>query len=383
MSWAVSNSQVPSVAFTTDSQPDLGGTPVILPTPSLPGPILQAGTGQPLITARSKTSAVEPFPYKREFMNPDELWQNAISLTDIPLKVIRLNNDRVWPSIPKNYRWQFMGYPLAFILPKTGYDQVNRLTDYFSEEVRLRANVYGCVSPLEYYRQNYSEVIDKAKELQEKYHDHPNFRFFIREAVYNLARECNNFKIDLTKYILMFFGSKKVLDPSAGWGDRLLGAAAAGVDSYYGIDPNPALREPYDEMIRFVQARGRGQNFTVLTEDFLKVEMDPESVDTVFTSPPFWNYEIYSSAPGQSIEGKSTVEDWQDNFLFPYLERAWRFLCRGGYMILYISDVRTGRYVGNMARYINQQLKGQFLGIIASASEDLTHGYPLWIWRKV
>jgi hypothetical protein len=346
----------------------------------------------------SKTPVVsqpQPFPYKKEFMNPDELWNNLLTMNLVQVKVVQLVDEiagrRPWSSIPKNYQWKFLGQTVAIITPKATYNAFDKLTDWFTEPARIQANVHGCPAPIEYYQQNYDQVVRKAQELQQQWNDHPSFRYFMREAVYALTSECTTFKIGASRKILEYFKAKKVLDPSSGWSDRMLGAAAAGVDVYHGVDPNPALRSGYDEVIQFVSQRppqnqlgpieGR---FSVLTADFLKVNLEPESYDTVFTSPPFWNFEQYSTAPGQSIQGISTVEQWTTDFLYPYLTKAWNALCVGGHMILYISDVKTGRYVANMARYMNKELHAKFLGIIGLCGDevDLSYAYPLWIFQK-
>jgi len=325
-------------------------------------------------------SSKEPFPYKREFINPDQIWDNAVQI-ETQIKVIAPT--KRWPSLPKNIKWVFQGKNVAVIYPTDVYDKVNILTDYFSEDARMQARRKNCPSPLEYYDANYNRVVYKAQELLQKDQSKP-LRFHMREALYELAQECTQFKIYTTKAIFKYLGSKVVLDPSAGWGDRLLGAAAAGVRVYHGVDPNTLLRQPYDNMIKFVNQKGIGENsnYTVVTDDFLKVDIDEEGYDTVFTSPPFFDYEIYSDDPKQSITGNPSVDTWLTNFFYPYLKKAWSALARGGYMVLYISDVPSGKFVNHMFRYVNNELKGNFKGIIGTTSVYLSYGYPLWIWQK-
>jgi len=48
----------------------------------------------------------------------------------------------------------------------------------------------------------------------------------MREAVYKVAKECTQFKASLTVCIFRRFGAQRVLDISAGWGDRLLGSCS-------------------------------------------------------------------------------------------------------------------------------------------------------------
>lgn len=344
--------------------------------------------------------SVSSFPYKKEFLNSEELWTNARTLDLVKMTTIKEAPADNWRSLPQEMKWSFRGQVVVMIVPEDEYDKVDKLVDYFSEEARMQACRKGFPSPLQFYQQSYSAVVAKAQELSEQNPQKP-FRHWLREAVYLLIPECTTFKIGVTKALLKFLGSKVVLDPSAGWGDRLLGAGAAGVDVYHGVDPNPNLRSSYDAMIQFMQAHGVGpkypsqpmtaggtperpfsERYFVATEDFLKVEFGAGSYDTVFTSPPFFDYEIYVQDPKQSIVGRDTLNKWLTDFFYPYLHKAWQALVKGGYLAIYISDTKTGKYVRQMYQYITETLKGNYLGVIAVATPKLDHAYPIWIWRK-
>lgn len=333
--------------------------------------------------SNSLQNLIEPFPYKKEFLNVEELWNNAVTLDLVPLRILnipKINEDRPkgWRSLPRNIKWEFQGQFVAFVVDPDAYEKVNKLVDCFSEEARMKASRKDSLSPYDFYQKNYNSVVDKANELAEKSENSMPFRHWLREAVYELIPECTTFKVSVTKALFKYLGSKVVLDPSAGWGDRLLGAAAAGVEAYHGVDPNPNLRSAYDNMLRFIKK----PNYFVLTEDFLKVDFESGSYDTVFTSPPYFDYEIYSDDPNQSITGRSTLEFWLKDFFYPYIRKAWNALAVGGYFTIYISDTRTGKYVMNMYNFINKTLRGNYLGVIPMTYEHLGHAYPIWIWRK-
>jgi hypothetical protein len=336
-----------------------------------------------------KVDQPESFPYKKEFIDPEKVWNNAVTLDLVKPEVGRLTDTRIWSRIPNNFKWNFMGKLVMFPVPGQAYFDVDILTDYFSEEARMRANVVACPSPYQFYETNYEQVVAKARQLEAEKKTHPNFRYWLREAVYEMTKECTTFKISLTKAMIKYLGVKMILDPSSGWGDRILGAAAADVDVYHGIDPNPALRKSYDNIIDFIAShepqRSKGNvkdRFRILTEDFLKVQIQEESYDCVFTSPPFFSYEVYSNEPGQSIQGRDDIDVWFNEFLIPYLTKAWSGLIVGGYLALYIADTKTGLFVNKMVTFINTVLKGKYLGIIGVAGEDLSYAHPFWIWTK-
>jgi hypothetical protein len=66
---------------------------------------------------------------------------------------------------------------------------------------------------------------------------------------------CSQFKPLIAKSMYDTFQAKRVLDFSAGWGDRLVGFLASGAESYVGIDPNSKLHEPYQKIADSISDR--------------------------------------------------------------------------------------------------------------------------------
>lgn len=333
----------------------------------------------------------ESFPYQREFIDPLALWNNAQKERGASL--VEYFEETNWGTMPARLQtkgWWFRcpdGQKRLFLIKsqKDSWNLMNKLTDYFSEEARMRACVYQNVSPYDFYMSHYNEIKQKALELAEA-NPELSYRNHLREAIWHLAKECTTFKINVSKEVFRIFKSKKVLDPSAGWLDRMLGAAAAGVEVYHGIDPNPALRRPYDEALEFIRkypAEGtKPEEYQLITEDALVADIRGP-YDTVFTSPPFFDFEIYSQDEKQSIFGRENVETWQTEFLRPYLKKAWTALAAGGHMIIYLEDTfRANKSVEEMWKYVTNELKGDFLGVIGMPG-DSRKVHPLWIWRKV
>ena len=96
------------------------------------------------------------------------------------------------------------------------------------------------------------------------------------------------FKASTAKYIYKKFGAKKVLDPTAGWGGRLLGASALGID-YVGIDTNINLKEGYEKMISDLNLKG----CEMIWKSCFDVDFREINPDLVLTSPPYGDMEIY------------------------------------------------------------------------------------------
>ena len=197
--------------------------------------------------------------------------------------------------------------------------------------------------------------------------------------------------------------ARRVLDPCAGWGNRLFAALALGV-AYSGVDPNPAVHEGYADMVadvaRACAAAGHPMPppptlVCAPYEDVPPPHAAPQHpvnaaapYDLVFTSPPFFDLEDYApSAPTQSLQRATTAvvgavgasEDrvppgtalslahatppsrarglraWLRGFLWPLLEHSYARLRDGGHLVLSINDYADTAYVGAMVAHVAEQ----------------------------
>lgn len=159
----------------------------------------------------------------------------------------------------------------------------------------------------------------------------------IRSSRFFLPYIPQQFNPAIVKSVLHELGGGRVLDPCAGWGDRLAAAmATSSVQSYLGIDPNSALAAGYKaQASRYGSERHRV--IQGCAEDVLPGIQD--EYDVVFTSPPYFDTEIYSSEPTQSCNRFPTYERWVTNFFDPLITHSLRILRPGGYLALCLADV--------------------------------------------
>ena len=153
-------------------------------------------------------------------------------------------------------------------------------------------------------------------------------------------KECTQFKPTIAFTIFKFLNSTKILDFSAGWGDRLIAAIAAKVNLYIGVDPNKELEKGHKEIIEtFCNQEEKIKQFQIIYSPFQTVNL-PENTkfDLIFTSPPFFDLEYYSNLPGQSIIDYPNLNDWLHKFLFSSLQKSWSFLEENGYLAIHLSD---------------------------------------------
>ena len=124
-----------------------------------------------------------------------------------------------------------------------------------------------------------------------------------------------------------------VLDPTMGWGGRLVGACALDLPKYIGVDANVHLDPLYREMCAFLQPRSK-TNIELFFQDALTVDYAKLKYDVVFTSPPYYNIEIYRKK-GQETK---TKEEWNETFYKPLFEKTWSAMQSPGYYILNVPQ---------------------------------------------
>lgn len=320
------------------------------------------------------------FPYKREFIDVEKVWSDCVALDLVSFETSKVP-PWGWNSIPRGHKWSFDGETKVFFLEEGGYE-LNLITDYFSETARMKARRRGEQSPEQYYRNSFDSLVKQGRWLMKSKEESLPLRHWVREAIFQAKPklECSTFRVTLAKAIMKQFGAKRVLDPSAGWGDRALGAAAAGVESYLGFDVNSNLRGPYSELSEFLTKRGH--DVELVLQDFLTTDLPPRSFDTVFTSPPYFDLEVYSDDEEQSIHGRDTIDVWVTEFLLPYLEKAWTALSVGGNLLLYILEVKGDSYLSRAVRLLTDRDDSEFRGLIAVTNRTEKVAFPLWCWRK-
>lgn len=110
------------------------------------------------------------------------------------------------------------------------------------------------------------------------------------------------FKATTAKYLYKKYKATSVLDPTAGWGGRMLGAWALDID-YTGIDTNIEMKPAYDGMMTFLNEYSDfgsnliqytdQSNLNMIWSSCLDVDFSQIDYDFVLTSPPYINLEIY------------------------------------------------------------------------------------------
>jgi site-specific DNA-adenine methylase len=136
------------------------------------------------------------------------------------------------------------------------------------------------------------------------------------------------FKPVIAMEIYNKFKPKCVLDMTMGWGGRLVGACALNIPEYIGIDLNKQLIKPYEEMKDKLIELGTKTKIRLIFKNALSIDYSKFNYDMVFTSPPYYNIEIYKGTKKQS------KEEWNNNFYIPLFTNTYKHLQKGGNYIL-------------------------------------------------
>jgi hypothetical protein len=135
------------------------------------------------------------------------------------------------------------------------------------------------------------------------------------------------FKASTAKYLYKKYKATSVLDPTAGWGGRMLGANALNI-KYTGIDTNINLKDTYDQMLKFLNDK----NLQMIFQDCLSVDFNTIDYDFVLTSPPYINLEIY-----EHMTPYSSKKAYYELFLIPLITKCLKHIKSGGKVAFNIS----------------------------------------------
>lgn len=174
------------------------------------------------------------------------------------------------------------------------------------------------------------------KDTSKKENIIPNFKTSIRLGGKGFFRKPTQFPIKVMRELLEDYTEQGDLyyDPCCGWGMRMLVSAEKGL-TYIGNDINHDLVVKLNEL---------GQDIKTIKEfNFGIIEQGSEifipelenAVDFVFTSPPYFDLEIYNGSEGLK---ETSYQSWLNNFITPLLKNSQRYVKQGKYIAINIKN---------------------------------------------
>lgn len=286
-------------------------------------------------------------------------------------------------------------YPISNYFLQTS-NVGNDASDYFQREYRVACGTVKFDSPASVWADNdkLHYCLNalwslKPKEVNETY-------LFAAMALRQYA--ASQFRVSSAKAIYELFNSERVLDTSAGWGDRFAGFSAAScTKQYLGIDPNSKLHPGYNAASKLYNTGKDAVFFPSPAEDVI---LPRNYFDVMFTSPPYFETERYSEEATQSWKRYGKFSAWLNDFLYVVVRNAYNSLKPGGYLAMNIADLgvtydETG-ICDSMNDYISTFKGAHYVGCLGlrlavrphtGIEKEMPGGTPIfiepvWVWRK-
>lgn len=260
--------------------------------------------------------------------------------------------------------------------------EYNRITDWFTDICRARCIFKTSKStPYDYYKKNKGNILSKSLiPMPDQKHTRFDYDKF-EDTIYNSVKMCNNFQLTIVINIYRYFNAKKILDSSAGWGDRLIAALACGA-SYTGVDPSSCLAPLYKKIIKTLSPEVSDKlSYTVIGKPFEKVtkdELGKSDYDLAFTSPPFFDLEIYNDDNTQSVIGHKTQKAWVTNFLNVLADINIHYLKVNGYFVIYVPEY--GEFMEYMRTRKDLEYCGDIVYYYTHANQKKR---KIMVWKKI
>lgn len=256
-----------------------------------------------------------------------------------------------------------------------------KFIDYFTLEERLNTvgyqgiNFYEFVEKIDYYKtKNYVNNI---------YNFHKNGRnnkIQIYMKIFQLYfGSISVFKPLIAMNIYYKFKPSCILDFTMGWGGRMLAACKMNID-YIGIDQNTNLIKPYEEMIKIINNYS-STKINLIFKDCLEVDYSLLEYDMVFTSPPYYNKEVYSNQ-------KVMTKDQWNEFYKSIIDRTFKNLKLGGYYCLNVPSEIYENVIISLLGVYHERIplnihKRRSSAADAKGVKNNNYNEFIYVWKKV
>jgi len=263
---------------------------------------------------------------------------------------------------------------------QTGNDVVDKFT--LIERLNTKGHV-GIDFYTFWYNRAYFSKIGYVKNMLEYYHSRDIAEIRKWKYIFNLYfSSISIFRPVMSMEIYCKYPPKiAILDPTMGWGGRLIGACALNLPKYIGIDANQYLSEPYKKMMDFVADKTETK-IEVFFQDALTIDYSKLNYDMVFTSPPYYNIEVYrSSSTTSTSTSYKEKEEWNSGFYKPLFQKTWENMQTPGYYCLNIpSEIYEDCCVPILGKYTQRILLKKQTRKKSAANK---YSEYIYIWEKL
>jgi len=211
----------------------------------------------------------------------------------------------------------------------------NNVVDYFTFTQRLETKGKYDISFFEFIeridefkkKKFIQTMLTYYKEVKNK--NNTKNEYIVFKEVYNICISAINIMRPLNcMEIYTKYKAKRVLNFCAGWGGSAVAAAALNLEAYYGIEINKELKEPYANLVTYLQTKSATQ-FDIHICDAVQFDYTNIIYDTVFTSPPYYTIEKYPNSVNYDSK-----KDMDEKFYKPLFMNTYNGLQNGGHYII-------------------------------------------------
>jgi hypothetical protein len=259
----------------------------------------------------------------------------------------------------------------------------NIIVDYFVDEIRFKCKPQRSDYSIEDYVNKNKDQIDKElKKSNTNISKYKYYELYNNTVLKLVKKDCDLFPLFVPLSIYNIFKPKKILDMSAGWGDRLLASIIYNDATYTGVDPNSLMHAKYKLLIdTFAKDPSK---YKLINSPFEDVELT-ETYDMLFSSPPYFISEEYSKDTTQSFNRYKNMESWLKKFMYISIDKIYNHLELGGFLILVINDIyykdSVLNYVDRLLDYIENKKGMKFVNLMKYKTDKTIQ--PIFIFQKL
>lgn len=255
--------------------------------------------------------------------------------------------------------YRINGFPFYSTDPIHRQKEFDKLLKYNGtvldlETKTIKQTMHGLNLAWSYMRHSFSVPCNSMKTPMDIFNDDELFR----KAIYKRIKFGDNISDSGIRKILKIFSGTQCVsnfrptasgaiyrhfcnkgdttwDMSSGYGGRLLGSVLGGV-KYIGTEPCTETYNGLNELISDFNIDAK-----IMHHGSEIKFLDDNSIDFVFTSPPYFNTEQYSTEESQSYIKYPTKDEWLNGFLYNSCLNAYNALKPNKYFVINIANVKS------------------------------------------
>lgn len=176
-----------------------------------------------------------------------------------------------------------------------------------------------------------------------------------KSSMYKVVNKKKKYCFEVPSHMLILRRNGKVfITGNCGFGGRMLGALSSkNKYKYVGTDPCTETMYHLHQLGDYIEmVTGREDSYELHclgSEDFRGPE---NSIDFAFSSPPYFNLEVYSDEPTQCYNKFPKLEDWLEGYVRETIKNIYHMLKPGHFYAVNIADFKVGG--GGEVAYVDE-----------------------------